>query len=333
MKARGYSWPPALAISAAPGAAFRDEEPMQTETDGGADELGYLLDEPPSSGSDQHGPGTVPSPVTTEQSLPDIATTATLTSKVVFSADVNLTKPSAGSASQARDSQPAATHTYQPRARSSRPNTATQPPSVSTPLPDPQKKLYDRSAAQGPLPVPFGSKPSLPQQQWPASPTAQPPPSAPSAQAEYFGQPSIIYANQPTTQMYGYPNSYNKPFPQPPAASPPDSLSSNATGLMSTRGPDALRNPTDKSDFEIVVEGIPAKLWDEEDEESLKGLLEEWVPPGQDALVSADGDQVLDIKRAGNSARCTIHTTLPSMFRFHFRFSFHLKTSNLVTKN
>ena len=115
---------------------------------------------------------------------------------------------------------------------------------------------------------------------------------------------------------------YSKPLSQPPAAPPADSLSRIDSGIMSTREPDALRNQIDKSDFEIIVEGIPAKLWDDEDEESVKGLLEEWVPSNQGAFVSADSDQVLDIKRMGTSARCKIHTSLLSMFRFHFRFRF-----------
>ena len=132
-----------------------------------------------------------------------------------------------------------------------------------------------------------------------------------------------VYVNLPPKPMY------SKPLPQPPAAPPSDSLSSSSIGskLMSTSGPDALRNQTDKSDFEIIVEGIPAKLWNDEDEWSLKGLLEEWVPSTQGAFVSADGDQVLDMKRVGTSARCKIHTSLLSMPCFHFRFHFS-RTSN-----
>ena len=130
-----------------------------------------------------------------------------------------------------------------------------------------------------------------------------------------------VYANQPPKPMY------SNPLPQPPAAPPADSLSSIDSALMSTRGSDALRNQTDKSDFEIIVEGIPEKLWDDEDQESLKVLLEEWVPFNQGAFVSADGDQVLDIKRVGTSARCKIHTSLLSMPHFHLRFRF-ARTSN-----
>ena len=300
--------PQSLPISAAPGTAGRDEVPKQIETGGGADELGKLLSEPPTPDSDQHFPATG------EQSLPVTATTASLSSKVSSTA-ANLTKASAASAPQASDSQSAATPTPQPRARSSRQNTVSQPPSVST-LPDPQKKLcVHRFSAQSPPPVPVGSKPSLQGQRWAASSLAQPPPSAPAAHAQdaYFGQPSTVYANQPSKPMY------SKPFLQRPAAPPAVSLSSIDSGLVSTRGPDALRNQTDKSDFEIIVEGIPAKLWDDEDEESLKGLLEEWVPSNQGVFVSVDGDRVLDMKRVGTSARCKIHTSLLSMLRFHFR--------------
>ena len=120
--------------------------------------------------------------------------------------------------------------------------------------------------------------------------------------------------------------SYKKPLPAAPPAPPANSFSGNASGPVSTSGPDTPRNPADKSDFEIVVEGVPAKLWEEQDEESLKCLLEEWVPSTHGEFASADGDEVLEIKRAGNSARCKIHTSLYSRFRFHFSFRLRVET-------
>ena len=122
MKIRGYSSPQSLPISAAPGTAGRDEVPKQRETGGGADELGQLLNEPSTPDSDQHFPGTLPPPAITEQSLTVTATTVSLSSKISSTA-VNLTKASAASAPQARDSQSAATPTSQPHALPSCQNT------------------------------------------------------------------------------------------------------------------------------------------------------------------------------------------------------------------
>ena len=96
---------------------------------------------------------------------------------------------------------------------------------------------------------------------------------------------------------------------------PSTSMSSNAHYLISTPERDTLRNPTDRSHFDILVEGIPEMLWDDDNEESLKILLVGWTPS---ASVKSVGDTVSDVSRVGNNARCKIHTTLLSMVCFHF---------------
>ena len=73
-----------------------------------------------------------------------------------------------------------------------------------------------------------------------------------------------------------------------------------------------------KERLDLIVEGIPAKLWEDDDEKSLKSLLEQRTSSSPGGVVATYVDNVSDITRVGNSARCKIHTTHQSMCRFRF---------------
>ena len=97
-------------------------------------------------------------------------------------------------------------------------------------------------------------------------------------------------------------------------------FSSFESCLMPKPEVDTVYNRTERSNFDLIVEGIPAKLRDDDDEKSLKSLLEQWTSSSPEGVVATYGDNVSDITRVGNSARCMIHTTHQSTSMFCFRF-------------
>lgn len=170
------------------------------------------------------------------------------------------------------------------------------------------------------------SRPSSAARQQPpgASPSIESPP-APRAE-----QPSPAVAPKPNAKRppagaptpaqakHGEPSGVDltkTPPPPPPACQPADadSLSGVASSADTKPLPVAAASPpsdsASKRAYDIVVEGVPEKLWSDEDQESLKSFLEEWASDNQDA----DGDSVTEITRvAGNNARCKLHTSARS---------------------
>ena len=60
---------------------------------------------------------------------------------------------------------------------------------------------------------------------------------------------------------------------------------------------DTVYNRAEKSDFDLIIEGIPSKLWNDGDEESLKSLLEQWTFSSPEGDVATYGDNVSNITR------------------------------------
>lgn len=308
------------------------------DTSGGANDIGKLLDDPPAPGQSSGDSSLGKEPPT---QLPFAS--ASLSSKM-SSATVEMSKLAA----TARSASPAlhidsmaseSTSCPNPTPRKSREKPASQPPTDASFAPDPQRKLYQQRPPQQQQqqeqqqqqqqqqgaavsqtfhkvelpPKPTDSAYSFLQQQ----PSQQPP--SFQQQTVFSGAPTGFYVNRPSL--------YKKPLPPPPPAVRPLSMGPfalNAAAVASasppplSAPPDTPSDPTAKRDFELVVEGVPAKLFDDEDEDSLKYLLEEWEPAGQG--VSADGDSVTDITPSGKHVRCKIHTSQLSEFHFDFHY-------------